>query len=205
SYEIEVPEYVDPIIEKEESYDLDEIATRFQKMEELLKQSLKNEQPENEDEESKQFQTNEKQETEIKEINQEEHIYTEPVDQTPTSTIDESSDDKVATINTQENGSMNSEREQLWEELNILNKNEEQVLSYEEVNRFIVDNPSKFVAFLDGVFLRLSLDRMNDLSERYQTEKLSDAYFRMDSMKLGWKEIHLKLNGTRDEYEAAQT
>src|SRR5699024_3941580 len=46
---------------------------------------------------------------------------------------------------------------------------------------------------------------MNDLSEYHQTEKLSDAYFRMDSLKSGWKEILLKLNGTRDEYEAAQT
>src|SRR5699024_5714807 len=29
-------------------------------------------------------------------------------------------------------------------------------------------------------------------------------YFTMNSLELGWKMIHLKLNGTREEYEAAQ-
>src|SRR5699024_2451539 len=151
------------------------------------------------------LQTNEKKETEIKDINQEEHVHSEPVGVTPSSIIDESSDYKIATTNIKENEGMDREREQLWEELNVLNQNKGQVLSYDEVNRFIEDNPSKFIAFLDGIFLRLSLDRMNDLSEYHQTEKLSDAYFRMDSLKSGWKEILLKLNGTRDEYEAAQT
>src|SRR5699024_5096256 len=134
----------------------------------------------------------------------EKHIHSEPIDQTPSSTVDESTDYNVDAINTEENEGIDGEREQLWKELNVLNQNE-QVLSYDEINSFIVDNPSKFVAFLDGVFLRLSFDRMNDLSEYHQVEKLSDAYFRMDSLKLGWKEIHLKLNGTREEYEAAQT
>lgn len=204
SYEIEVPEYIDPLIEKEDSFGLDEIATKFQKMEELIKQSLKNEQPESRDVESTRIQAKEKQETEIKNTYHENDTYTEQVCQTSSSTIDEAPDSKVDTTKTEKNESKNGEREQLWEELNILNQNEEQSLSYDEVNRFIVDNPSKFVAFLDGVFLRLSFDRMNSLSEHYQTEKLSDAYFRMDSMKLGWKEIHLKLNGTGAEYEAAQ-
>src|SRR5699024_8405353 len=154
--------------------------------------------------ESTQIQAKEKQETEVKDTYHENDTYTDPVDETSSSTVDESLDFKVDTTKIKKNESMNGERRQLWEELNTLNQNEEQILSYDEVNRLMVDNPSKFVAFLDGVFLRLSIDRMNGLSEHYQTEKLSDAYFRMDSMKLGWKEIHLKLNGTRDEYGAAQ-
>lgn len=47
SYEIEVPEYVDPIMRTDRSYDLEEMAFRFQKIEELLKQSLAKEQPKN--------------------------------------------------------------------------------------------------------------------------------------------------------------
>lgn len=47
SYEIEVPEYVDPIMRTDRSYDLEEMAFRFQKIEELLKQSLEKEQPKN--------------------------------------------------------------------------------------------------------------------------------------------------------------
>src|SRR5699024_232782 len=148
SYEIEVPEYIDPLIEKEESFGLDEIATKFQKMEELIKQSLKNEQPESRDLESTQIQAKEKQETEVKDTYHENDTYTDPVDETSSSTVDESLDFKVDTTKIKKNESMNGERRQLWEELNTLNQNEEQILSYDEVNRLMVDNPSKFVAFL---------------------------------------------------------
>lgn len=44
-YDIEVPDYVDPIMRKDSSYDLEEMAFRFNKIEELLKQSLEKEQP----------------------------------------------------------------------------------------------------------------------------------------------------------------
>src|SRR5699024_12583505 len=43
SHDIVVPEYVDPIMKMNRSYDLEEMTLRFKKLEELLKQSLKNE------------------------------------------------------------------------------------------------------------------------------------------------------------------
>lgn len=45
SHEIEVPEYVDPVMNHGNSYDLEEMAFRFKKIEDLLKQSLEKEQP----------------------------------------------------------------------------------------------------------------------------------------------------------------
>lgn len=45
SYDIEVPEYVDPIIKRDNIYGLEEMALRFKKIEELLKQSLEKDQP----------------------------------------------------------------------------------------------------------------------------------------------------------------
>ena len=50
SYKIEVPDYVDPIMRSDRSYDLEEMTFRFQKNEELLKQSLEKEQPKKTDE-----------------------------------------------------------------------------------------------------------------------------------------------------------
>src|SRR5690625_1597852 len=50
SYKIEVPDYVDPIMRSDRSYDLEEMTFRFQKIEELLKQSLEKEQPKKTDE-----------------------------------------------------------------------------------------------------------------------------------------------------------
>lgn len=47
SYEIEVPEYVDPKFSTQSSYDLEEINIRFQRIEELLKESIEREQPKN--------------------------------------------------------------------------------------------------------------------------------------------------------------
>src|SRR5699024_2854963 len=41
SIEIEVPAYVDPVIKPETSYNLEEMNIRFEKMERLLKQSMK--------------------------------------------------------------------------------------------------------------------------------------------------------------------
>mgnify|MGYP001365059632 CR=1 FL=1 len=46
SYDIEVPEYVDPVMQREETYDLEEMAIRFNRIEELLKQSLEREREE---------------------------------------------------------------------------------------------------------------------------------------------------------------
>ncbi|MBR7553114.1 DUF4145 domain-containing protein [Allobacillus sp. GCM10007491] len=45
SHDIEVPEYVDPVMRRDHSYDLEEMNFRFQKIEELLKQAVQNEQP----------------------------------------------------------------------------------------------------------------------------------------------------------------
>lgn len=45
SFDIEVPEYVDPIMKRDNIYGLEEMALRFQKIEELLKQSLEKDQP----------------------------------------------------------------------------------------------------------------------------------------------------------------
>src|SRR5699024_120060 len=45
SHDIEVPDYVDPLMSREHSYDLEEMAFRFKKIEDLLKQSLEKEQP----------------------------------------------------------------------------------------------------------------------------------------------------------------
>src|SRR5699024_5760649 len=45
SHDIVVPEYVDPIMKMNRSYDLEEMTLRFKKLEDLLKQSLKNERP----------------------------------------------------------------------------------------------------------------------------------------------------------------
>ncbi|NMB18894.1 MAG: DUF4145 domain-containing protein [Erysipelothrix sp.] len=45
SYDIEVPEYVDPIMKRDNIYGLEEMALRFKKIEELLKQSLEKDQP----------------------------------------------------------------------------------------------------------------------------------------------------------------
>lgn len=41
SYDMEVPDYVDPIMKRDQSYDLEEMAFRFKKLEDLLKKSLK--------------------------------------------------------------------------------------------------------------------------------------------------------------------
>lgn len=46
-YKIEVPEYVDPKLTTQSSYNLEEINIRFQRIEELLKQSIAQEQPKN--------------------------------------------------------------------------------------------------------------------------------------------------------------
>lgn len=43
SAEIEVPEYIDPVIKPEASYDLEEMSVRFEKIEALLKQSIESE------------------------------------------------------------------------------------------------------------------------------------------------------------------
>lgn len=45
SYQIEVPEYVDPKMKVEASYDLEEMNIRFKKIEDLLKESIAKEQP----------------------------------------------------------------------------------------------------------------------------------------------------------------
>lgn len=47
SYDIEVPEYVDPLMKRDHSYGLEEMALRFKKIEELLKKSLERDQPKN--------------------------------------------------------------------------------------------------------------------------------------------------------------
>lgn len=49
TYELEIPEYVDPKFTSQSSYDLEEINIRFQRIEELLKQSIENQQPNNND------------------------------------------------------------------------------------------------------------------------------------------------------------
>lgn len=45
SYKIDVPTYVDPIMKREQAYGLEEMTIRFQQIENLLKESLKKEQP----------------------------------------------------------------------------------------------------------------------------------------------------------------
>lgn len=45
SDDIKIPEYVDPIMKQENIYELEEMVLRFEKIEELLKKSLENEQP----------------------------------------------------------------------------------------------------------------------------------------------------------------
>lgn len=45
SYKIDVPDYVDPIMKRDHTYGLEEMAIRFQEIEDLLKQSLKHEKP----------------------------------------------------------------------------------------------------------------------------------------------------------------
>lgn len=45
SYKIDVPTYVDPIMKREQTYGLEEMTIRFQQIENLLKESLKKEQP----------------------------------------------------------------------------------------------------------------------------------------------------------------
>ena len=49
SYEMKVPEYVDPNMKTESSYDLEEINIRFKNIEEMLKQSIEKEQPKDQD------------------------------------------------------------------------------------------------------------------------------------------------------------
>src|SRR5690606_1677327 len=44
SYDIQVPEYVDPMMRSDHMYGLEEMALRFKKIEELLKQSLERDQ-----------------------------------------------------------------------------------------------------------------------------------------------------------------
>jgi hypothetical protein len=45
SHNIEVPDYVDPVMKQENSYELEEMALRFTRLEKLLKESLEKEQP----------------------------------------------------------------------------------------------------------------------------------------------------------------
>ncbi|MEI3611878.1 DUF4145 domain-containing protein [Pseudogracilibacillus sp. SO30301A] len=52
SHKIEVPEYVDPTMKAESTYDLEEINIRFKKIEELLKESIDREQPKEMNEEN---------------------------------------------------------------------------------------------------------------------------------------------------------
>lgn len=95
------------------------------------------------------------------------------------------------------------EREQLWIKLNDLQKNKRQIIPFNEIQKNLLENPSKFVAFLDGLFLRVSINRMRDLAIYYKTEKISESYFTMSNMELCWKMIHVNLNGTSEEYHAA--
>src|SRR5699024_2722647 len=199
SYEIEVPEYVDPTIKTEETYDLGEVASKFEKIEELLKQSLVNDQPKIIKEESK-FNVNEKKDSEREELS------TDGLTNRTAKSSDVESignNNELLGADVKENGAMDKER--LWENLNQLHTNQSQTLTYHAINDFILENPSKFVAFLDGVFLSLSIDRMNDLADYYKTEKLSEKYFTMDNLSLGWEMILSKLNGTPEEYKAART
>lgn len=55
TYKIDVPDYIDPIMKQEHFYDLEEMALRFHKIEELLKESLEREQPKDEIGEMKQI------------------------------------------------------------------------------------------------------------------------------------------------------
>lgn len=52
SYTIEVPEYADPVMKQEHSYGLEEMALRFKKIEDLLKESLAYEKPKNTEQEA---------------------------------------------------------------------------------------------------------------------------------------------------------
>lgn len=59
SYDLEVPEYVDPIMKLDSTYELEEMALRFKKIEDLLKQSITREQPKSKTEDSTQIEPKE--------------------------------------------------------------------------------------------------------------------------------------------------
>lgn len=96
-------------------------------------------------------------------------------------------------------------RENMWNELTNLDKENIQQIINEDIEKNILMNPSKFVAYLDGLFLILSKNRMDYLSNYYKTEKLADSYFTMTSMKQAWKMIRMNLNGTVEEFRYASS
>lgn len=84
-YKIEVPDYVDPIMRSDHSYDLEEMTLRFQKIEELLKESLEREQPKKTDKESESMvsQLENRVSATANDLNQEIHSFNKTMDQAP--------------------------------------------------------------------------------------------------------------------------
>lgn len=201
SYDIIVPEYIDPVIREEETdtntNELENMASRFEKIEELIKQSLNNDQSKDIKVESTHLHENEtkKFKTEETTLNNKTNPSTQKTHIVP-------SNDKVMEVESKDNELTNDE--QLWNHLNKLRVNQSQILAYHDINKAVLESPTKFVTLLDGLFLRLSKDRMKDLAEYYQMEKLSETYFLMDKLSYGWDLIRTQLNGTLEEYKAAQ-
>src|SRR5699024_4699638 len=196
SFDIKVPEYVDPVVQGEQT---DDITSRFEKLEELLKQSIKNDQPQDVQNDFKQEQIN----TSSNSNTENPSLMKETKQQEQSTQIELSShNDEVIAVEPQEDEFTDGEK--LWSRLNKLRFNQSEILPYRNIKTKILESPTKFVTLLDGLFIRLSKDRMEDLAKYYQVEKLSENYFSMDKLSYGWSLIRTQLNGTLDEYQAAQ-
>src|SRR5699024_8834864 len=189
-------EYVDPVVQGEQT---DDITSRFEKLEELLKQSIKNDQPQDVQNDFKQEQIN----TSSNSNTENPSLMKETKQQEQSTQIELSShNDEVIAVEPQEDEFTDGEK--LWSRLNKLRFNQSEILPYRNIKTKILESPTKFVTLLDGLFIRLSKDRMEDLAKYYQVEKLSENYFSMDKLSYGWSLIRTQLNGTLDEYQAAQ-
>ncbi|SES25508.1 DNA phosphorothioation-dependent restriction protein DptF [Psychrobacillus sp. OK032] len=93
--------------------------------------------------------------------------------------------------------------ELLWHKLGEIGGNNESKFDYNYINKFILENPTKLVSDLDGIFYSLTKQRMKQLAEVYRKEELSSTIMNATNLKNVWIQIKLQLNCSMMEYNAA--
>lgn len=92
---------------------------------------------------------------------------------------------------------------EVWNKINLLQEDNNDSLSYEQIPNLMKKNPDKILTYFDALFIEVSIQRMKQLARISGYGELSLNHFNSDSLGFAWRLIRSQYNCPFKEYTNA--
>ncbi|MDC0706242.1 DNA phosphorothioation-dependent restriction protein DptF [Priestia sp. AB] len=94
-------------------------------------------------------------------------------------------------------------KECVWENLKRIIELNDDLKDYSDIETMLNNNPALAVAYMDQVFLAISLQRMKQLAKQINSEEINGLYFESSKIKTAWQLLKNKFDVSSEEFNYA--